>query len=215
MLRWNIAQRLELWWWKRYLKSRQKSEYIAWKRAYLGSLMDKINLKESWYAAKFVLDIGCGPFGMALAHEGIKKPLTAVDPLIIEYERVLTYFKRSDFPGTTFIESTLENFESDQLFDFVFCLNAINHVENIEKSFDRLGKLCETGATLVLGVDAHNFSFLKYLFRWIPGDILHPHQQDLPEYEMMLKKAGFSIQSRYSIKKEFIFTYWVLVATRC
>jgi 2-polyprenyl-3-methyl-5-hydroxy-6-metoxy-1,4-benzoquinol methylase len=177
--------------------------------------MDKISLKETWLLAKHVLDKGCGPFGMALAHEAIKKPLTAVDPLIIEYERALTHFDRSDYPGTTFIETTLENYESDQIFDFVFCLNAINHVENIDLSFDKISKLCETGATLVLGVDAHNFSFFKHLFRWIPGDILHPHQYNLREYELMLEDSGFKIQSRYLIKKEFIFTYRVLVARRC
>ena len=39
-----------------------------------------------------------------------------------------------------------------------------------------------------------NFQLLKYIFRLLPGDILHPHQFDLEEYKGMLKKAGFQIE---------------------
>ncbi|HAQ39321.1 MAG TPA: hypothetical protein DCX89_03485 [Saprospirales bacterium] len=215
MLRWKIAQWWELWWWKKYLRSREKSAYIAWKQSYWERLIDKTGVQDTWLSADAVLDIGCGPFGLALVHEAIKKPLIAIDPLIGEYEKALPHFDKRDYSCTTFIESMMEQYESDHLFDFVFCLNAINHVENIDFSFKKLSKLSATGATLVLGVDAHNFSFFKYLFRWIPGDILHPHQYDLGEYERMLEGCGFKIESRHMIKKEFIFSYRVLVARRC
>ena len=215
MLRWEIAQWWELWWWKKYLRSREKSEYIAWKQTYWERLIDIIGVKDTWLSAHYVLDIGCGPFGLALVHEAIRKPLIAVDPLIVEYERGLPHFDKKDYTCITFIESTMEHYESDHLFDFVFCLNAINHVEHIDLSFKKLSKLSTYGATLVLGVDVHNFFFFKYLFRWIPGDILHPHHYDLREYERMLESSGFKIQSRYQIKKEFFFKYQVVVAERC
>jgi len=215
MLRWKIAQWWELWWWKKYLRSREKSAYIAWKQSYWERLIEKTGVQDTWLSADAVLDIGCGPFGLALVHEAIKKPLIAIDPLIVEYEKALPHFDKRDYSCTTFIESTMEQYETDQLFDFIFCLNAINHVEHIDLSFKKLSKLSASGATLVLGVDAHNFSFFKYLFRWIPGDILHPHQYDLREYERMLEGSGFKILSGYQIKKEFFFTYQVVVAERC
>ena len=66
---------------------------------------------------------------------------------------------------------------------------------------------------LLLGVDAHTTGWLKYLFRILPGDILHPHQWDAAGYRHMLRDAGFEILQEQVYKKGQIFDYVVFMAT--
>lgn len=214
MIRWKIAQWFELWWWKRYINRKDKTQYISWKRSYWMDLIDRLGVYQNWLSANDVADLGCGPFGLSLVHEPIKKPLIAVDPLINEYDQQLNHFKKKEYPSTQFINSTLESFKSEKNFDFVFCMNAINHVSDIMSSFEKLALLTKENGTLVIGVDAHNYAFFNFLFRLVPGDILHPHQYNLQEYEQMLKNSGFEIKKQQMIKREFFFSYWVIVAKK-
>src|SRR6185436_8466654 len=63
-------------------------------------------------------------------------------------------------------------------------------------------------------IDAHNHGFFKRLFRLIPGDILHPHQFDEPEYAAMLTSRGFSITDTRVMEKEFFFSRVMHVAKK-
>jgi 2-polyprenyl-6-hydroxyphenyl methylase/3-demethylubiquinone-9 3-methyltransferase len=159
-----------------------------------------------------VLDAGCGPAGIFLLPEGAATD--AFDPLLEEYERLLPHFCRSDFPRVRFFQATLEDFASDRpYYDLVFCLNAINHVADIGRSMDRLVTLTRPGGRLVISVDAHNHGWLKWLFRRFPGDLLHPHQYDLSEYTAMLTGRGCSVERVVVHKREWIFSYCVVVAS--
>lgn len=154
--------------------------------------------------------MGCGPAGVFIALPENK--VTAVDPLINEYENQTPFFSKSDYPNVAFVKSTIEEFESNGKFDIAFCMNCINHVHDIEKGFEKLKEVCADNGTLVLSIDAHNFSFFKYLFRLIPGDILHPHQYDLQEYKTFLEKQGFKILKTELLKQEFFFNHYVMMA---
>ena len=90
-------------------------------------------------------------------------------------------------------------------------MNAINHVHDIEKGFEKLNEVCAENGTIVFSIDAHNFSFFKYLFRLIPGDILHPHQYDLEEYKQFLEKQKMKIVKTEWLKKEFFFNHYLMV----
>jgi 2-polyprenyl-3-methyl-5-hydroxy-6-metoxy-1,4-benzoquinol methylase len=214
MIRWKVAQWFELWWWKRYMNQKNKMQYISWKSSYWLGLIERLGMKQHWLFASDVADLGCGPFGLSLIHEPLKKPLVAVDPLINEYEQQLNHFKKEEYPSTQFINSTLESYNSEKKFDFVFCMNAINHVSDIVYSIKKLAMLTKENGILIIGADAHNYAFFNFLFRLVPGDILHPHQYNLLEYELMLKNSGFEIKKQQMIKKEFFFSYWVIVAER-
>ncbi len=214
MWKWKIAQWLELKWWKRYTANKSKQDYIAWKTDYWKQLFEKISIMQDLRNSEHMIDFGCGPFGVALLNETWQKQLVSLDPLIDSYEKELPFFIKKDYPHTTFLHQKMEGFTSENTFDFVFCLNAINHVADIEKAFSVLSKVSCPKGKLVLGIDAHNFSFLKHLFRLIPGDVLHPHQYGLDEYVSFLEKHHFNIISKYKINNDFIFSYWVIVAER-
>lgn len=233
-LRWHVAQAMEIRWWQRYLKSKTVADYHVWKRAYWQEFLEKIGLKKSTIIEKIklqnlenqrateggqramLLDAGCGPAGIFMIFEGADPTIgvDALDPLLNEYEAKLPHFKKSDYPHTRFLAKPLEDLEAREKYDFIFCINAINHVADLQKSFQQLVNAAKRGATLVVSIDAHNFQPLKHLFRLIPGDILHPHQYDLQEYENMLVNCGCRVEKSVLSQKEFIFNYYILIATK-
>jgi len=211
-LRWKIAQWFELQWWKRYLRKQQKASYIAWKKNYWANILQIVSSEIKLDASKTIADIGCGPAGIFIALPENK--ITAVEPLIDEYENQTSFFVKSDYPNTTFIKSAVEDFQAAQKFDAIFCMNAINHVHNIQQGFEKLKEVCAGDGAIVLSIDAHNYSSFKYLFRMIPGDILHPHQYDLDEYKSLLEKNGWKISTCHLLKQEFFFNHYLLIATK-
>ena len=225
-LKWRLAQWFELRWWKNYLRYKNKTEYLEWKKNYWKNVLEKIADEVKLDASKTICDLGCGPAGIFVALPENK--ITAVDPLIDEYEKHIPFFKRVDYPNVHFVESTMEDFnqnviarneervtkQSPTQFDFVFCMNAINHVHNIEKAFDKLKEVYGTGGTVVISIDAHNYLFFKYLFRLVPGDLLHPHQYDLNEYKSFLENRGMKILKTELLKKEFLFNHYLIVVRR-
>ena len=209
-LRWKIAQAAEIRWWRRYLNKKKKGEYLEWKRNYWYRFLAKTGLDIKNGAQ--ILDAGCGPAGIFTVLS--QYTVTAIDPLLESYDQQLVHFDRTDYPGVTFKQTTIESFEESNSFDYVFCLNAINHVADIDLAMDRLITALKPDGTLVLSIDAHNYGWLKSIFRLLPGDILHPHQYDLEDYQLMLAKRNCKISASYVQKKEWIFNYHVLVATK-
>jgi 2-polyprenyl-3-methyl-5-hydroxy-6-metoxy-1,4-benzoquinol methylase len=214
LLRWKIAQWFELQWWKRYLTGKSKEEYIAWKTNYWMQLMRTLELERTIEEANTIIDFGCGPFGLPLANQQWKKELTAVDPLLDEYATTIPFFNKQDYSGTHFITLSMEDFSSLEKFNLVFCMNAINHVHSMDKAFDVVVGSAQQNSKIVVSIDAHNFSFFKFLFRLIPGDILHPHQYDLKEYSRFLESRNCKIEQAVCIKQEFFFDHYVLVARK-
>lgn len=233
-LRWNVAQAMEIRWWQRYLKNRDITDYHIWKGAYWHQFLKEIGFEKKELIEKIkhqnldnqrvtegggiptLLDAGCGPAGIFMIFDGADAALRidALDPLLNEYEEKLPHFKKSNYPQTQFLAKPLEQLEVRERYDFIFCINAINHVADLQKSFVQLVNAAKRGATLVVSIDAHNFQLLKHLFRLVPGDILHPHQYDLTEYEAMLANCGCRVEKSILSKKEFIFNYYILIATK-
>jgi 2-polyprenyl-6-hydroxyphenyl methylase/3-demethylubiquinone-9 3-methyltransferase len=212
-LRWKIAQWFELQWWRQYLRNKDKEDYLAWKKNYWYGLLNKISTEIKIDASKSVIDMGCGPAGIFIALPDNK--VTAIDPLLDEYEQQTHFFKKSDYPGVRFVKTSIEDFEAEGInYDAVFCMNAINHVHDIECGFEKLKDVCAVNGVIVVSIDAHNFSFFKYLFRLIPGDILHPHQYDLNEYYNFLEKGELRISTPVLLKHEFFFDHYLLVAKK-
>jgi 2-polyprenyl-3-methyl-5-hydroxy-6-metoxy-1,4-benzoquinol methylase len=212
MFRWELAQWLELKWWKNYLRDKNKEAYLSWKKNYWRNILDKVSDTSAIDSAKTICDLGCGPAGVFIAFP--ENTVTCVDPLIDAYEKQTQFFKKSDYPNVTFVRSTIEEFHTNKSFDLVFCMNAINHVRDIEKGFDKLKALCADGGSVILSIDAHNLSFFKHLFRLLPGDVLHPHQYDLEEYKSFLEKRGMKILKTELLKKEFLFNHYLIVAKK-
>jgi 2-polyprenyl-3-methyl-5-hydroxy-6-metoxy-1,4-benzoquinol methylase len=215
--RWKIAQAAEIRWWQQYLHGRAPAEYATWKQNYWQQLVAEIGIalpKESNLQTNCkILDAGCGPAGIFTIFPA-PYPVDALDPLLLEYERKLPHFRRFDYPNVRFLTQPLEDLDVRNEYDIIFCLNAINHVADLELALDRLIGSAKVGATIVVSIDAHNHSFLKKLFRLVPGDILHPHQYDLAEYVAMLARRGVEVQTQLLKKKENIFNYYILVGKK-
>ena len=198
-------------WWRRYLGRRDVDEYLAWKRAYWQRFLRETGhaqvLEEDWQYGARVLDAGCGPAGVfsVLA----KASVTAVDPLLDAYDE-LPHFERTRYPNVHWRDVPLERFEETGGYDYVFCLNVLNHVRDLGAVLRVLAKALRPSGTLVLSVDAHRHAWLKPVFKLLPGDVLHPHQLDLGEYVAACEAAGLRLERQQLYDTPALFDYWVL-----
>lgn len=207
-IKWKLAQKLELKWWRNYLRKQPIDVYLQNKRAYwqrvLGSI--QLELREEDH----VLDAGCGPAGIFLILD--KQKVVAIDPLLNQYGQQLDHFKAAWYPHVDFQSHKLEDLVVDKSFDYIFCLNVINHVEDLDLVLDRFKAVLMPKGKMIFSVDSHRFSLLKRIFQLIPGDVLHPHQFSWEDYKIKLKRRGFQIEQEKRLKRKGIFDYWILVA---
>ena len=209
-LRWKIAQAAEIRWWQNYLKKRPKADYLIWKRKYWKALLSRLNL--TILRGEKVLDAGCGPAGIFMVLEEFQTD--AMDPLLDDYEKKLDHFSKSQYPNVRFFNEPLETFSPNERYKKVFCLNAINHVADLDLCFDKLVDFTEDGGTMIVSIDAHNFTFFKKIFRVLPGDILHPHQFNLEEYQRMIIDRGCKLEQSILYREDFFFNYYILIFTK-
>ena len=66
----------------------------------------------------------------------------------------------------------------------------------------------------MISTDAHKHSFLKKIFQLIPGDVLHPIQHNLQEYNQYLTERNLSILKDILYKEELIFDYYITIAKK-
>lgn len=201
-IRWRIAQFFELKWWQSYLKDQEPETYLTWKKKYWTKFLKEIDIQPSGR----ILDIGCGPTGIFMANE--TEEGVAIDPLIQKYEKITSIFKPSFYPNFSFNNCTWEEFNSKDTFDYVFAINAFNHFSDLKKSIKKASKY--SNKYLILSSDVHNYTFLRFLFRLFPGDILHPQQDQLSDYLRILEE-DFILEKKKTLKKGLIFNYVVLV----
>ena len=211
-IKWKLAQRVELKWWKNYLKNKDINEYSIWKKKYWQDLINQVSDVVKIENNQVILDAGCGPTGVFMILDNCK--VDAIDPLLNEYDKSLSHFNRSHYPNTNFYSSSIEDFTTETKYDTIFCMNAINHVSNLNNSFDKICDYLKPDGQLLITIDAHNFSFFKHIFRLIPGDVLHPHQYDIKEYEQMLTSRECTIIKNIKLKKEFFFDHYLLVVKK-
>ncbi|NCT93946.1 MAG: class I SAM-dependent methyltransferase [Chitinophagaceae bacterium] len=209
--KWRLAQQLEYRWWQRYLRHKDVSAYTRDKQRYWHTMLADIAPWVSVNRGQEVLDAGCGPAGVYMVLE--QDRVTAIDPLLDKYGS-LPHFRPEQYPWVQFEQLPLEVLDKTAQFDLIFCLNAINHVNDLELSYDRLVQALKPGGTLVVSTDAHRNTFLKKIFQWIPGDLLHPVQMDLPDYEARLTGRGLDLVHSGVYKHDFIFDYCIMIARK-
>jgi 2-polyprenyl-3-methyl-5-hydroxy-6-metoxy-1,4-benzoquinol methylase len=210
-LRWQVAQAAEIRWWQRYLKDKNPDEYLRWKKAYWRQLLDQLPFAVQPHMR--ILDAGCGPAGIFTVLDTCN--VTAVDPLLSQYTEKLHHFSPSMYPSVQFVGLPLEKYSpSPATFQVVFCLNVINHVQDIEASLRTLTQSIQPQGWFVLSVDAHKYNFLKWIFKLLPGDILHPHQYNLDEYKAMLGNMHIDLHEVRLYKPHPIFDYYLLIGQK-
>ncbi|HLD51768.1 MAG TPA: methyltransferase domain-containing protein [Sediminibacterium sp.] len=210
-LKWVVAQKLEYLWWIRYLKKKNPTEYLIKKIGYwkkmLGAIEDVVVIQPG--AA--VLDAGCGPAGIFIALNNNK--VEAIDPLLDKYQN-LPVFKPAHFGWTHFRNIPIEALDDKEKYDIIFCLNAINHVNDINICCKNLVDSLKPNGFLVMSTDAHRHPLLKKIFQLLPGDMLHPIQLDINEYADFLEKNQMKLLKKILYKRESIFDYYILIAQK-
>jgi len=209
ILRWKVAQFAERRWWRNYLKKKEPRDYLLWKKQYWQDFHDKFREHIDLQANSKIADLGCGPAGIFILFP--EHDVVAVDPLIEAYSNDLPHFNTENYPKVKFVNSSIEDFQESEKFDTVYCINAINHVRDLQLGYQRLVECTKKGGKIILSIDAHNHRFLKKIFQLLPGDILHPHQYELKEYETFCKEAGCQILESLLLDEAFIFNYYVIV----
>lgn len=208
--RWKIAQKAELNWWKKYLKNRPTPEYLAWKKDYWEDFMSRINIHPD--ANDICLDAGCGPAGINLALEHVQS-VKAIDPLWNSYAEQLSVAQKVSANGHQFQQLLLEDLNETEVYNYVFCLNVINHVSDWEKATQNLWNALKPGGTLILSSDVHRFPWLRFPFRLMQWDILHPQQHSLDDYIHLFQRTmpdyKMKIQLKHSSKG--VFDYYIFV----
>jgi len=210
-LKWKIAQKLEYKWWQKYLRSKNVDEYLAYKSDYWNTVLKTLSPFLTVQGQQQIMDAGCGPAGIFMVLED--NHVTAVDPLLHKYAE-LPHFNASNYPWVNFLNQPLETLEQKETFDIIFCMNAINHVNDIERCYDRLVAALKPGGVMVISVDCHRSNILKKIFQLLPGDMLHPVQLNLAEYNQKLTKRGIQVLHEVLYKRELIFDYFISVAVK-
>ncbi|MFZ4427143.1 MAG: class I SAM-dependent methyltransferase [Saprospiraceae bacterium] len=207
--RWRLAQFLEFYWWRGYLRKRPSGEYLERKRAYWEVLLRETGI--AYAPGQTALDVGCGPSGAYMVLSGLV--VDAVDPLLERYARGLDIFRPEKYPWTDFHAVAFEDWVPGRTYDRVFCMNAVNHFRDMGAAIAKLRAVLAPGGFLLLSVDVHNSPYLKRIFQTLPGDLLHPHQYSIDDYREILVSAGLEILQERVLKKGKIFDYIVFLAT--
>ena len=208
-LKWKLAQRYEKAWWKKYLRGNTK-EYLEFKRTYWLNIM-KI-LSADFAENKAVLDVGCGPSGIFMVLD--RSQVTAIDPLIENYEDELPVFSKNKYSWVQFLPTKIEEFEPEQTYDFIFCMNSINHFDNLTLTLHKLSGMMKKEGKLIISIDVHNYTFFKYFIRFSGIDVMHPYQLSLSDYSKLLAKEGFVIKKETILIKRFIFNHLLLIVEK-
>lgn len=209
--KWNLAQRLEYKWWQRYLRKKEVGRYLENKRRYWSELLDHISPFITLTNNHQILDAGCGPSGIYMVLEG--NQVTAIDPLLHQYKN-LPHFQPANYSWVNFENHSIESLKSQSQFDIIFCMNAINHVDDIHACYDNLVSALKPGGLLVISTDTHRNDLVKKVFQLIPGDMLHPIQLNQNEYSQMLTNRGIKVLGEMLYKREMIFDYYITVAQK-
>jgi len=185
-LKWRIAQFMEIRWWRNYLKKKDIDTYLTWKLNYWKGFLRSVP-ESVLKSAHSVLDAGCGPAGIFMALP--EYTVSALDPLLDAYQKHLPHFQPERYPWVKFHNGPMEQYPEGECFDCIFAINSFNHFSDLTAALHLFHKHLNTGGYAVITIDAHKHTFLKHLFQLIPGDILHPHQYTLQEYENLVKNT--------------------------
>ena len=208
--RWRLAQFLELRWWQRYLRRLDWEAYVEDKRRHWHKVLTQLEVQLA--QGERILEAGCGPAGIFTILQ--KQQVDAIDPLLMAYENNLPDFSQDQFPHVHFQPRMLEQLEKKDAYDLVFCLNAINHVSDLPLAIQCLAQSLKPTGTMVISIDVHRHHFFKFIFRLIPGDVLHPQQDSLEDYVFLLEKQGLQIEKALTLKKGWVFDYVAIKAKK-
>ena len=125
---------------------------------------------------KNVLDIGCGGGLISESLAKKKAKVTGIDENICSIKQAKEHAKISSLK-IKYINQSLDSFfnKNKKKFDLILCLEVLEHVNDVEKTLDKITKLLNPGAILILSTINRNLKSLifakifgEYILNWIP-----------------------------------------------
>ena len=125
---------------------------------------------------KHVLDIGCGGGLISESLAKINAQVTGIDENIYNIKQAKEHAKINSLK-ITYKNQSLDSFfkKNKKKFDLILCLEVLEHVDNVEKTIEKISKLMNPDGTLILSTINRNLKSLifakifgEYVLNWIP-----------------------------------------------
>lgn len=181
---WEDSQKNEEGFWKSQFAIDNTDQYH--RNGYYRSLMEgvcsyiKDFLDSQDMGDKILLDIGSGPEGILHVLEAKEK--YAIDPLMNNYEKM--GYKIYDNNVTSIHGSAEDLCGYENKFDIIFCLNAIDHFCDIDKSISNINSSLKIDGFLILMTDLRKKNEL---------DCYHKMSLSVSEISKILEDNNFTI----------------------
>lgn len=201
---WAEAQQKEQAFWTRWAGVEQAAPAkppITVERAVDFSVitLERFGVRLGQLDGKTVADVGCGPYGLLYgilnSEQRFATPptLIGIDPLMDFYERSIGLLRRQ--PNVQLHQSKAERLPlADESCDFVFCINALDHVENPAVVAAELHRITRRGG--VCGVSLHTvtrpFSPVRRWLRYL--DKNHPHHLTVGDVRDVLARHFAAVE---------------------
>ena len=168
---------------------------------------------------KNVLDIGCGGGLISESLAKKKAKVTGIDENICSIKQAKEHAKISSLK-IKYINQSLDSFfnKNKKKFDLILCLEVLEHVDNVKKTLDKITKLLNPGAILILSTINRNLKSLifakifgEYILNWIPIGT-HQFEKFLKPEEIseLLKLKKIKIKKIKGLEFNPILNKWLL-----
>lgn len=168
---------------------------------------------------KNVLDIGCGGGLISESLAKKKAKVTGIDENICSIKQAKEHAKISSLK-IKYINQSLDSFfnKNKKKFDLILCLEVLEHVDDVKKTLDKITKLLNPGAILILSTINRNLKSLifakifgEYILNWIPIGT-HQFEKFLKPEEIseLLKLKKIKIKKIKGLEFNPILNKWLL-----
>ena len=149
----EIKHKHELDFWSGRVEAEKTLKQISGGAPYEKFYIDDFGFTHEDFEGKRILDIGCGPRG-SLEWADMAELRVGLDPLVNDYYKL--------GGGTIFHKMTYVNAYSedmpftDELFDFVFTINSLDHVDDLDETISEIKRVLKVGGICGIIVDANH-----------------------------------------------------------
>jgi len=178
-----------------------------------------LNNSDKSISKKNVLDIGCGGGLISEFLAKKKAQVTGIDENICSIKQAKKHAKINSV-RIKYLNQSLDSFfkKNKKKFDLILCLEVLEHVNDVEKILDKITKLLNPGATLILSTINRNLKSLifakifgEYILNWIPIGT-HQFEKFLKPEEIseLLKLKKIKIKKIKGLEFNPILNKWLL-----
>jgi len=138
---------------RQVLTNEKDSAILAWHKAHQeAKYLYDLKVSKGFFNGKKLLDIGSGPMPSATCFEGAD--LYCLEPLMDKYLRI--GFPIHYYGNVKFIQACSENIPiQDDFFDAAISVNALDHVDDFEKTALEILRVLKPGGTLIFHLHYH------------------------------------------------------------